>query len=83
MTSKQNEVSEQSMSISENNLAGTVPSVIDKPPPIRVERRPEGGETPPGKEDGDTSETVNDSAAAKISSRNESDEDNMTSKIST
>jgi hypothetical protein len=70
-------VSEQSISITENNLTGTVPSVTDKPP-LRVEIRLIRGKETPGERDGDGAETDNDSAAAKISSRTESDEEDMT-----
>jgi hypothetical protein len=70
-------VSKQSISITENNLTGTVPSVTAKPP-LRVERRRIRGKETPGERDGVGAETDNDSAAAKISSRTESDEEDMT-----
>jgi hypothetical protein len=49
MTPKQYDVSEQSISITENNLAGTVPSII-APPPLLVETRQTGVAATPGKE---------------------------------
>jgi hypothetical protein len=59
------------MSITENNLNGTIPS--DTPPPPRSGAGSLRGTAPPGDEGGDDSETDNDSAAARIASRTKSD----------